>query len=120
MSSKGKRKDRQKRGRTSSSTQIVKYIDYLLEKADIIVKSDQKLAQIYAKQAKKIQTKTRTKFPPRWRKRFCQHCKAFLYPGINSKVRITSSNKVISIKCYYCKNYTRFPFYKKRSKDNER
>ena len=93
---------------------IEKQVIRLLEKADDIIKDDMDMAQKYALQARKIQMRTRIKFPSQWKKRFCKHCKSFLYPGINSRVRLSSTNKTIAINCFHCNKYTRIPYYRKK------
>ncbi|MHA1687656.1 MAG: ribonuclease P protein component 4 [Candidatus Heimdallarchaeaceae archaeon] len=93
---------------------FVYQIEALLRYADNVIHINNALAQIYALKARKIQMKTRTRFPPYWKKRFCRHCKSFLYPGINAIVRLSSSNKVVTIKCLKCNSYTRFPYYAKK------
>ncbi|MHA1303273.1 MAG: ribonuclease P protein component 4 [Candidatus Heimdallarchaeaceae archaeon] len=91
---------------------ILEQVVYLLEKADEVIKKDIELAQNYAQQARRIQIKTRINFPTKWKKRFCKHCKTFLHPGINCRIRLSSSNKVIVIKCGHCNKFTRIPYYK--------
>ncbi|MHA1708002.1 MAG: ribonuclease P protein component 4 [Candidatus Heimdallarchaeaceae archaeon] len=100
--------------------EVQKQIRFLLKKADILMSKKPELAQNYAQRAKKIQIKTRTRFPSEWRKRFCKHCKTFLYPGINAQYRLSSSNKVVAIKCLHCNSYTRIPYYKKMVRRNEK
>ncbi|MHA1953188.1 MAG: ribonuclease P protein component 4 [Candidatus Heimdallarchaeaceae archaeon] len=90
-----------------------------MKEADRVIGEDLELAQKYALQARKIQMRTRIKFPPQWTKRFCKQCKSFLYPGINSQVRLSSSNKVVAIKCFHCNGYTRIPYYQNMEEKNE-
>lgn len=96
-----------------SERDIEHQVIQLLEKADKIIQSDIDLAQNYANQAKGIQMKTRARFPSQWKKRFCKHCKSFLYPGINCRVRLSSSNKRLVIKCFHCNQYSRIPYNNK-------
>jgi len=117
-------RSRRKRSRKSkksliSQEDITKQVIYLLEEADKIIGEDLEMAQKYALQARKIQMRTRIKFPQEWTKRFCKQCKAFLHPGINSRVRLSSSNKVIAIKCFHCNGYTRIPYYQNMEEQNE-
>ena len=103
-STKRKRKSRKQGMRTLSKEQITDKVIKLLEEADKIITEDYNQAQEYAKCARRIQMRTRIKFPPQWKKRFCKHCKTFLYPGINSRVRLSSTNfivigKPVSISC---------------------
>ena len=120
-SQKKQRKYRKRKNRflTIGNKEIEDQIVALLQRADEIMKEDPILAQKYAKQARKIQMKTRIKFPPQWKKRFCKNCKTFLYPGINSRIRLSSTNRVVAVKCFECNNYTRIPYYRRKVKDNE-
>ncbi|MFW9851729.1 MAG: ribonuclease P protein component 4 [Candidatus Thorarchaeota archaeon] len=114
-----RKKHRRKKSLMLSGGDIESRIVELLELANETIKHDVEMAQKYALQARKLQMRTRTKFPSEWKKRFCKHCKTFLYPGINSRTRLSSTNRVISIKCFNCKNYTRIPYYQKLEDTNE-
>lgn len=92
---------------------ILQQIILLLEYADEVILTNEDLAQTYARQARKLQMKARIKFPPEWKKRFCKHCKTFLHPGVNATVRLSSTNKILAIKCLKCGGYTRIPYSKK-------
>lgn len=109
-----RRKTRRKKNQILSQEDIRDQIISLLEQADEVMKTDSELAQKLANQARKIQMKTRVKFPPEWKKRFCKHCKSFLFPGKNCRVRLSSSNKVIAILCFNCNKYSRIPYYKRK------
>ncbi len=113
-----KRRNRKHRFQILSQEDYQEQVVSLLIKADEIISEDMEKAQQFAKQARKIQMKTRIKFPPEWKKRFCKHCKAFLYPGINCRVRLSSTNRVIAIKCDHCNKYTRVPYYKSKEVKN--
>lgn len=102
-----------------SQEDIKKQVKFLLEEADRIIGQDFEMAQKYALQARRIQMRTRIKFPSQWTKRFCKYCKSFLYPGINSRVRLSSSNKVIAIKCFHCNGYSRIPYHQIVEEKNE-
>jgi ribonuclease P protein subunit RPR2 len=112
-------KYRRRKPSVVSNSDIEERIIFLLKKADEVIKDDVEMAQNYALQAKKLQMRTRVRFPSQWTKRFCKRCKSFLYPGINSQVRLSSSNKVISIKCFHCNGYTRIPYYHNAEEENE-
>ncbi len=109
-----RRKPRRKKKQILSHEDIREQIVSLMEQANEVIKTDNELAQKLAKQARKIQMRTRVKFPSEWKKRFCKHCKDFLYPGKNCRVRLSSSNKVIAILCYNCNRYSRIPYYKRK------
>ena len=118
-SSRRKRKSRRRKTLTLSPEEVNDKVILLLKKADQLILDDYDLAQVYAKRAREIQMRTRIKFPSQWKKRFCKHCKIFLYPGINCQVRLSSSNKVVAIKCAKCKGYTRIPYYHRKEESNE-
>ena len=119
-SSAKRRRSRKSRSTILSKKDIEQQVIDLLEKADEVIKNDIDMAQKYALQARKIQMRTRIQFPPQWKKRFCKHCKSFLSPGINCRVRLSSTNKVIAIKCFQCDKYTRIPYYRRTEEKNER
>jgi len=75
-------------------------IEILLTRADRIYSEDPELAQRYGDLARKIAMKARIRMSEKWRIRFCNKCKKFLYPGITTHVRIKSgtSSRVV----YYC------------------
>ena len=114
-----RKKNRKKKSQILSQEDFKRQVVSLLIKADEVISNDIEKAQYLAKQARKIQMKTRIKFPPEWKKRFCKHCKSFLYPGINSRVRLSSTNKVIAIKCDHCGKYSRIPYYKSKEVKDE-
>lgn len=116
----GRRKQRRKSKQLLSQEDIREQIVSLLEQADKIIKTDNEQAQKLAAQARKLQMRTRVKFPTEWKSRFCKHCKNFLHPGINCRVRLSSSNKVVAILCFNCNRYSRIPYYKRKEVINER
>ena len=83
-------------------------IEILLEKADNVYKKDPTLAQNYADNARKIAMKARVRLPRKWRFRFCSKCKKYLYPGINSRVRIKPGNPSrVILHCDNCEQRTK-------------
>lgn len=118
-SSRGKRKSRKRKSLVLSPEEVKDKVIWLLEKANQLILEDYELAQEYAERSRRIQMRTRIKFPSQWKKRFCKHCKIFLYPGINCQVRLSSTNKVIAIKCSECNGYTRIPYYRRTEEHNE-
>ena len=112
-SSRRKKRSRKGKGKSLvlSLEEVKDKVIWLLEEANRLIREDYELAQEYASRAQKIQMRTRIKFPSQWKKRFCKHCKIFLYPGVNCQVRLSSTNKVIAIICSKCNGYTRIPYY---------
>ncbi|MHA1187998.1 MAG: hypothetical protein ACTSSK_14195 [Candidatus Heimdallarchaeota archaeon] len=61
-----------------------------------------------ANKARKVAMKARVRLPRKWRFRFCNKCKKYLYPGINAQVRIKSGNPTrIILYCDYCEKRTK-------------
>jgi ribonuclease P protein subunit RPR2 len=112
-SSRRKKRSRKGKSLALSPEDVESKVIWLLEEANRLIQEDYELAQQYANRARRIQMRTRIKFPSIWKKRFCKHCKIFLYPGVNCQVRLSSTNKVIAIKCSECKGYTRIPYYRR-------
>jgi RNase P subunit RPR2 len=47
----------------------------------------------------------------------CRHCKSFIYPGVNCRVRVQQKREPhMVITCEVCGETTRIPLRKKRSK----
>ncbi|HUU89360.1 MAG TPA: ribonuclease P [Candidatus Glassbacteria bacterium] len=83
-------------------------IEILLENADKVYKTDSTLAQNYAEKARKIAMKARVRIPRKWRFRFCNKCKMYLYPGISSRVRIKSGKPSrVTLHCNNCEQRTK-------------
>lgn len=118
-SSRRKKKSRRGKSLVLSPEDVENRVIWLLEEANRLIQEDYELAQQYAKRVRRIQMRTRIKFPSLWKKRFCKHCNIFLYPGVNCQVRLSSTNKVIAMKCSECKGYTRIPYYRRREEYNE-
>jgi ribonuclease P protein subunit RPR2 len=86
-------------------------IHYLLNKADEIFSENEELAQRYVKLARLYAQRVRIKLPKKWKRRICHSCKAFLYPGLNCRVRMQSrkgKGSHISLTCLECNNVTRY------------
>ncbi len=92
-----------------SKKEIQTCISKILKRAES--ETDAFLRTKQALQARKIQMKTRSKFPSKWKNRFCKNCKTFLYPGDNCHVRLNASKKTIIITCHNCKAKSRIPYY---------
>ncbi|MHA1382487.1 MAG: ribonuclease P protein component 4 [Candidatus Helarchaeota archaeon] len=86
----------------------------LLKNADRVFLKDKKLAQRYIDLVRKFSTKYRVRIPYEYKMRICNHCKSFLWPGINCRVRIRKDNNLkITVTCFECKRQMRL-FYPKR------
>lgn len=89
-----------KQERNETKKIAIERIDLLLTRAEMIYSKEPDLAIRYGELARKIAMKARIQMPNRWRIKFCNNCKKFLYPGINTHVRIKSRDQSSII--YYC------------------
>lgn len=85
-------------------------IIYLFQKADDIFIENKDLSNRYVSLARIYAQRAKVKIPFEWRKRICHKCKKFLYPGVNCRFRIHSSNNTshISMTCLECNKTTRY------------
>lgn len=65
------------------------------------------MAERYVILARKISSRTKTKIPLQYKRRFCKHCNSYLV-GTNSRIRLTRGKKTYF--CMNCKTYTRIPY----------
>ncbi len=56
--------------------------------------------------ARRIAMRQRVRIDRTYRRRFCQHCYAFLVPGINERIRIREGKVVVT--CARCRRQTRY------------
>ncbi|MFW9921756.1 MAG: ribonuclease P protein component 4 [Candidatus Thorarchaeota archaeon] len=103
-----KRKNQRSREEQETKQIAIERIVILLSKADTIYHNEPLLAQKYGERARKIAMKAKIKIPEKWQFRFCRKCKKFLYPGINSHVRIKSgTNSRVVVYCELCEKGSR-------------
>jgi len=92
--------------------QIAKYrMEYLFAKAHEIFPEKKVLANRYVYLARRYSQRARLKLPSDWKKRICNHCKMFLYPGINWRTRMQTRNgrgSHVSSTCLECNTTTRY------------
>ncbi|MDI9608848.1 MAG: ribonuclease P [Candidatus Verstraetearchaeota archaeon] len=84
-------------------------IERLFSLANQAVKSDPRLANRYVSIALKISMRTRVRIPRELKRTVCRKCKAFLYPGITSRVRVrTRRSPHVSVTCLNCGTVRRY------------
>lgn len=72
------------------------------------------LAQRYVDTARKIAMAAKIRLPPKYRRQICKHCKSFILPCVNSRVRIKQKREPhMVITCLKCGKQTRIPLRKK-------
>ena len=80
----------------------------LFKQAELRFKKNPELSDRYVEIARKISMKYKVKIPKELKRRFCKHCFNYLFPGVNSRVRLTQ--KKVVYYCFNCKKYMRFPY----------
>ena len=81
------------------------------------IREEPELAQRYVTIARKIAMRAKLRLPVEYRRMVCRHCKSFIYPGVNCRVRVQQKREPhMAITCQICGETTRIPLRKKRSK----
>lgn len=93
-------------------------IQVLLELARKVNQDRSDLAQRYLELARKIAMSVRLHLPKEHRLNFCRHCKSFILPGVNSRVRIQTHREHHIVRtCMFCGRYSRIPFQRRKKND---
>jgi ribonuclease P protein subunit RPR2 len=94
-------------------------IHMLFQMAKDTIHEDPALAQRYAHTARKIAMSAKLRLPTEYRRQICRHCKSFILPGVNCRVRIKQSREPhVTITCLNCHKQTRIPLGKKKEQPN--
>ncbi len=89
-------------------------IETLFKLAREVIHDKPDLAQRYIEIARKIAMRTRLHLPRQYRSYICKHCKKFILPGVNSRVRVQHHREShIVITCLYCGASMRKPLKRK-------
>jgi len=79
---------------------------------------DPALAQHYVDTARKIAMVAKIRLPKKYRRQICKHCKSFILPGVNCRVRVKQRREThLVITCLNCGKQTRIPLRKRRRTD---
>ncbi|MCK4313476.1 ribonuclease P [Candidatus Bathyarchaeota archaeon] len=102
----------------SATKQIaIQRIRRLFHLAREIIHEDSVLAQRYVGIARKVAMAARVRLPKEYRYQVCRHCKSFILPGVNCRVRIRHRREPhLVITCLDCGKQMRMPLRKKREK----
>ncbi|MEM1538890.1 MAG: ribonuclease P [Candidatus Bathyarchaeia archaeon] len=77
-------------------------------------REDPNLAQRYVNIARRIAMAAKVRLPIEYRRQICRHCKSFLLPGVNCRVRIKQRREPhVTITCLKCGNHMRVPLRRK-------
>jgi len=83
-------------------------IRILFKEANAQFSKDRKLSDRYVALARKISMKYKVKLPSALKKQFCRHCKSYLMPSKNCRVRL--AKKRVIYYCLECRHHMRFPY----------
>ncbi len=73
-------------------------------------REDPQLAQRYAELARRVAMRAKVRLPKEYRRLICGHCKRFILPGVNCRVRIqTRREPHVVITCLLCGRHMRIP-----------
>jgi ribonuclease P protein subunit RPR2 len=73
------------------------------------------LAQQYVDTARKIAMAAKIRLPRQFRRQICRHCKSFILPGVNCRVRIKQLREPhVVTTCLNCGKQTRIPLSKNK------
>ena len=100
----------------SNSKRLIKQIartriNFLFQRAHEIFPENKKLSNRYVYLARRYAQRARIKIPSEWKKRICNSCKLFLYPGLNCRIRMQSrkgKGSHVSLTCFECNKTTRY------------
>jgi len=71
---------------------------------------DPAVAQRYVNIARKIAMAAKLRLPKQYRRQVCRHCKNFILPGVNCRVRTRQRREPhLVITCFNCGHHTRIP-----------
>ena len=93
-------------------------IERLFELAERVPSSRLELAHRYVELAWRLATRYNVRFPPHLKRKFCRKCKAFLRPGITSRVRTRSKPSRLVMTCLRCGHRVRLPLKTAKLKMN--
>jgi ribonuclease P protein subunit RPR2 len=85
-------------------------ISILFQMAQSVFNEEPELAQYYVNLAKNIGTRYKVKLPIELRRMNCKHCKSFIFPGINCRIRLQQRREPhVVITCFHCGGFMRIP-----------
>jgi len=71
---------------------------------------DPAVAQRYVNIARRIAMAAKLRLPKQYRRQVCRHCKNFILPGVNCRVRTRQRREPhLVITCFNCGHNTRIP-----------
>lgn len=96
-------------------------IQTLFRLASEKIREDPALAQRYVEIARKIAMRTKLRLPSEYRHMVCKHCKGFIYPGVNCRVRVKQKREPhMVMTCLNCGKITRIPLKTRSQRKKEK
>ena len=81
------------------------------------IREEPELAQRYVAIARRIAMRTKLRLPTEYRRMVCRHCKSFIYPDVNCRVRVQQRREPhMAITCQICGKTARIPLKSKSRK----
>jgi len=85
------------------------------------IREEPELAQRYVTIARRIAMRTKLRLPTEYRRMVCRHCKSFIYPSVNCRVRVQQRREPhMVVTCQLCGKITRTPLKSKSGKKREK
>ena len=105
----------------ASTRQIAKQrIQVLFILAEQTIHENPNLAERYIETARKIAMSAKIRLPNECRRQVCKHCKSFILPGVNCRVRLQHRREPhMVITCLKCGGKTRIPITRKENRKHE-
>jgi len=95
----------------------IRRIQSLFHMANEIFYEDPPLAQRYVDIARKIAMAAKVHLPIEYKRQVCKHCKSFILPGVNCRVRVKQRREPhVVITCLNCGRQMRIPLRGKKEK----
>ena len=89
-------------------------VQTLFSLAEETLNGDPVLAQRYVNIARRIAMAAKIRLPTQYRRQICRHCKSFILPGVNCRVRVKQLREPhVVITCLNCGKQMRIPLSKK-------
>ncbi len=101
-----------KRRQKPDKKQVLKKVKELFWLASQLFEKNKEEANKAVRKARRQAMRERLRLPKELKRSFCKHCKAYLKPGRNARIRIHKSRVIIY--CKECKKFTRIPVAKKK------
>jgi len=100
----------------SSTKRLAKErVETLFKLAMQISEDNLVLAQSYVTTARRIAMAAKIRLPKEYRYQMCRHCKSFILPGVNCRVRTKQRREPhVVITCLNCGKQIRIPLRKKK------